>query len=351
MYIKKLSITGYRCFSELFEINFRKGLNVIVGENGAGKTAIINSFRQLFIDTESGSYNVSSDDFNKPFKEASIAADSFKIKVEFDNLENAEPIAFLQWSDAVNNVILNLEVLNKELRGRFKKSFWGGNSKASQFDVELFDKIHCIYLPPLRDAESKLVNGRQSRLSKLLKFIEADQLKACKKAETKHPLEEKFKDFNQSLIDDKDSSIKKANKLIADHLLEAIGQNFSQSTHIQFVENEFSKIVENLRLIFFPKITTAEADQFRDLCQNSLGYNNLLYIASILAELTLTKEESLYRLLLIEEPEAHLHPQLQVRLLDHLETVANEHNVQVIVTTHSTVLASSVKLDKIIHLT
>ena len=351
MHIKKLSIEGYRCFSEHFEINFRKGLSVIVGENGSGKTSIINSFRQLFIDTESGSYNISSDDFNKPFKEKSVASNSFKIKVEFDNLVDAEPIAFLQWSDAVNNVTLNLEVLNKELRGRFKKSFWGGNSKSSQFDIELFDKIHCIYLPPLRDAESKLVNGRQSRLSKLLKFIEADQIKACKKAEEQHPLEKKFKEFNQSLIDDKDSSIKKANKLIADHLLEAIGQNFSQSTHIQFVENEFSKIVENLRLIFFPNVTTAEADEFRDLCQNSLGYNNLLYISSILAELTLTKEESLYRLLLIEEPEAHLHPQLQVRLLDHLETVANEHNVQVIVTTHSTVLASSVKLDKIIHLT
>jgi len=351
VHIKKLSIVGYRCFSEGFEINFRKGLNVIVGENGSGKTTIINSFRQLFIDTESGSYNVSSDDFNKPFKEKSIASDSFKIKVEFDELVKAEPIAFLQWSDAKNNVILNLEVLNKELRGRFKKSFWGGNSKSSQFDVELFDKIHCIYLPPLRDAESKLVNGRQSRLSKLLKFIEAEQIKKCKKAEEQHPLEKKFKEFNQSLIDDKDSSIKKANKLIADHLLEAIGQNFSQSTHIQFVENEFSKIVENLRLIFFPKITSAESDQFRDLCQNSLGYNNLLYIASILAELTLTKEESLYRLLLIEEPEAHLHPQLQVRLLDHLEKVANDENVQVIVTTHSTVLASSVNLDKIIHLT
>ena len=38
-------------------------------------------------------------------------------------------------------------------------------------------------------------------------------------------------------------------------------------------------------------------------------------------------------------------------MLDHLEAVANDHNVQVIVTTHSTVLASSVKLDKIIHLT
>lgn len=351
MYIKKLSIEGYRCFSEHFEINFRKGLNVIVGENGAGKTSIINSFRQLFIDTESGSYNVSSDDFNKPFKDESLASNSFKIKVEFDNLVDAEPIAFLQWSDATNNVILNLEVLNKELRGRFKKSFWGGNSKSSQFDIELFDKIHCVYLPPLRDAESKLINGRQSRLSKLLKFIEAEQLRTCKKAGNQHPLEEKFKKFNQSLVNETDSSIKKANELIAGHLLKAVGQNFSQSTHIQFVENEFSKIVENLRLFFFPKVTTAEADQFRDLCQNSLGYNNLLYIASILAELTLTEGESLYRLLLIEEPEAHLHPQLQVRLLDHLETVANNHNVQVIVTTHSTVLASSVKLDKIIHLT
>lgn len=351
MYIKKLSVEGYRCFSSLFEINLRKGLNVIVGENGAGKTAIINSFRQLFIDTESGSYNVSSDDFNKPFKEQSIATDSFKIKVEFDNLVGHEPIAFLHWSDADSNVILNLEVLNKELRGRFKKKFWGGNSKSSQFDIELFDKIHCVYLPPLRDAESKLVNGRQSRLSKLLKFIEADQLKSCKKNEEQHPLEKKFKEFNQSLIEDTDSSIKKANKLIEEHLLKAIGKNFSQSTHIQFVENEFSKIVENLRLIFFPKITTAEADQFRDLCQNSLGYNNLLYIASILAELTLTKDESLYRLLLIEEPEAHLHPQLQVRLLNHLEKVANDHNVQVIVTTHSTVLASSVTLEKVIHLT
>ncbi|WP_228145995.1 AAA family ATPase [Acinetobacter sp. ANC 4558] len=102
MYIKKLSINGYRCFSELFKINLREGLNVIVGENGAGKTAIINSFRQLFIDTESGSYNVSSDDFNKPFKEKSIVSNSFKIKVEFGNLSGAEPIAFLQWSDAAN---------------------------------------------------------------------------------------------------------------------------------------------------------------------------------------------------------------------------------------------------------
>lgn len=86
-----------------------------------------------------------------------------------------------------------------------------------------------------------------------------------------------------------------------------------------------------------------------------MGYNNLLYIASILAELTLDDddddEQPLLKLLLIEEPEAHLHPQLQIRLLNHIKSVADENkNVQIIVTTHSTVLASSVELESIIHL-
>ncbi|MCV5373761.1 AAA family ATPase, partial [Escherichia coli] len=55
--------------------------------------------------------------------------------------------------------------------------------------------------------------------------------------------------------------------------------------------------------------------------------------------------------MLIEEPEAHLHPQLQIRLLNYLKSVADKNNnVQVIVTSHSTVLASSVEIDSIIHL-
>jgi putative ATP-dependent endonuclease of OLD family len=355
MYLSNLKVTGFRCFDEAFDISFGDGLNVIVGENGAGKTAIISAIRQLFQDSESGRYSISSDDFFCAFQSGAVAAPDFVIKADFEGLKLKEKVALLPWTGGTNTATLNLQAENKEKRGRYKRTMWGGTAKGSQFDPELVELIQCIYLPPLRDAESKLTNGRQSRLSKLLKAINRNELKECRKNEEAHPLEEKFKSFNETLATDDQLSIKKANTLISEHLGKAIGHHFGQSTRIQFAESDFTKIVESLTLLFFPDMSEQDQGLFRSLSQNSLGYNNLLYIASILAELTLNdsdeEEGLLFKLLLIEEPEAHLHPQLQIRLLNHLKSVANDdNNVQVVVTSHSTVLASSVDIDSIIHL-
>jgi len=351
----RFKVSGFRCFGEEFAISFTGGLNVIVGENGAGKTAIINAIRQLFQDSETGRYSVSSDDFFCAFESGATAASCFSIKADFIGLNLKEKVALLPWTGGTDTATLNLQAENKEKRGRYRKLMWGGSSKGSQFDPELVELIQCIYLPPLRDAESKLTNGRQSRLSKLLKSINRNELKELRKKNEVHPLEEKIKSFNVDLAGDDQLSIKKANELISEHLGKAIGHHFGQSTRIQFAEDDFTKIVESLTLLFFPDMSEQDQGLFRSLSQNSLGYNNLLYIASILAELTLDdgdEEESLlFKLLLIEEPEAHLHPQLQIRLLNHLKSVAGEgSNVQVIVTSHSTVLASSVDIDSIIHL-
>ncbi|MNJ35311.1 recombination protein F [compost metagenome] len=354
MYLSELRTQGFRCFDNEFKIQLTAGLNVIVGENGAGKTAIISAIRQLFHVSESGRYSISSDDFFCPFSIDGKPAKSFSIQAEFDGLDINNKVTLLPWIGTSNTALLNLQAENKEIQGRFKKLIWGGVSKSSQFDPELLDLIQCIYLPPLRDAESKLSHGRQSRLSKLLKALNRKELVQCKKAGTLHPLEEKVKEFNSSLATDTSLSIKDANKLITENLTMAIGHHFGQNTSIQFAETDFTKIAESLTLLFFPNLSIDDQELFRSLSQNSLGYNNLLYIASILAELTLDEEgegQPLFKMLLIEEPEAHLHPQLQIRLLNHLKSVAEKNkNVQVIVTTHSTVLASSVNIESIIHL-
>ena len=253
MYLSELRAQGFRCFDDEFKIQLTEGLNVIVGENGAGKTAIISAIRQLFHDSESGRYSVSSDDFFCPFNIDGEPAKSFSIQAEFDGLDINNKISLLPWIGTSNTALLNIQAENKEIQGRFKKIIWGGISKSSQFDPELLDLIQCIYLPPLRDAESKLSNGRQSRLSKLLKALNRKELNQCKKAGTLHPLEEKVKEFNVSLATDKSLSIKDANKLITENLTMAIGHHFGQNTSIQFAETDFTKIAESLTLLFSPK--------------------------------------------------------------------------------------------------
>ena len=41
MAISKLKIKNFKCFKNWFTIDFKKGINVLVGNNGAGKTTIL----------------------------------------------------------------------------------------------------------------------------------------------------------------------------------------------------------------------------------------------------------------------------------------------------------------------
>ena len=47
MYIAKLAITKFRCFCQT-TIEFQPGINVILGENNAGKTALLCALRLVF---------------------------------------------------------------------------------------------------------------------------------------------------------------------------------------------------------------------------------------------------------------------------------------------------------------
>ncbi|MHB8276988.1 MAG: ATP-dependent nuclease [Candidatus Humimicrobiaceae bacterium] len=349
MYLEELSIKGYKLFNEEFKIKLNTGLTVLAGENSSGKSAVIDAIRLLLVEDEYR-LGISTADFHrnikKPAREKGV--DQFYIRCTFQDLSEKEQIAYLPWLNAEDShqAIINLQVENKEdSYGRFKRTLWGGDSVSSIFEWELLRTISCIYLPPLRDAEDKLRDYRGSRLARLLKNLKQEIPEG-----EDHPLEKKVTEFNKSLL--KEDTINIANKSIKRYLMETIGPVFSQDTSIQFSEVKFDRIVESLKLLFYPLIPQegkdTEQKMFRELNENSLGYNNLLYLSTILAELEgLKGSKILHKILLIEEPEAHLHPQLQIRLLRYLQNKSRESDIQVIVTTHSPTIAASVKLDMI----
>jgi putative ATP-dependent endonuclease of OLD family len=77
-----------------------------------------------------------------------------------------------------------------------------------------------------------------------------------------------------------------------------------------------------------------------------LGSNNLLFIACEL--LLVAGENEGNRMLLIEEPEAHVHAQRQLQVMKFMEQQAREEHIQIIVTTHSPNLASALDLSSIV---
>ena len=317
-----------------------------MGENACGKTTIIDAIRMILRESELP--YVTEEDFYKSFEKEEERR-NIRIDLKMEELSPEEKITFLSWCNAEFEAELHLEIEKEpNPKGYFKKSIWGGKSKASAFEEETYDYIDTIYLPALRNAEEKLTNGRKSRLALLLKHQYTEDVR-------KEKLVEAFSDFNKSIIkndDKKFSEIEQAKKDINTAMENSMGTVFGQSVNLQFAESSFTSILQSIKMVFFPHIGEIDDKKFRDVAINSLGYNNLLYIATVFAELeVVNKNHGLFTVLLIEEPEAHLHPQIQSKLIKYLQKVASlKKNLQIIVTTHSAVIASSVGVESIIYI-
>ena len=114
MYISNISINGYKNACNVASVKLNKGLNVLLGENGCGKTAVINSLRMLLREAEAFN-GFSVDDFYTSMDKKTRATE-IAIDAKFEDLSEDEKITFLSWCDINFEAYLHLKVSNHQVK-------------------------------------------------------------------------------------------------------------------------------------------------------------------------------------------------------------------------------------------
>ncbi len=370
MYIAEIKIENFRLFgsaARAFHLTLNPGLTALVGENDAGKTAIIDALRLVLGTRDQDVLRVDPVDFHQAAPGAE-RADQIAIRLTFRGLTVADRAAFAEFltyesaGEQLETVLIVTWIARRNVKEGSSRQVlppeWRTGAKADGplMDLGARSLLTATYLRPLRDAERAMSAGRGSRLSQILQHTtEIRNTGVGFDRNADPPIEPKdlsvlgLGDYASHLFGESEG-IKQARKRLneeylaplsfADDLLLArIGVAGAQEDNLRL-----RQLLEKLELAL-----TASADT--DSAHNrGLGSNNLLFMACEL--LLLAAESDGFPLLLIEEPEAHLHPQRQLRLMSFLQAQASKpradgQKIQIIVTTHSPNLASDLQLDNL----
>jgi putative ATP-dependent endonuclease of the OLD family len=344
MTLKELKLFNFRKFGQEGEIDLKKpnlilpfntGLNLIIGENDSGKTAIIDAIK---IALKTSSYEWIKVDYDDFYKGAS----QFRIELKFSDFKDEEAKHFVEFLNIEKIGEASIPVLNLIFEAnKYENRVVSSDLRAGNDGIgrplpsEAREFLKVTYLKPLRDAQSELIPKKNSRIAQIFKEHEAF------KNSDNHQLLDMYINFNNSIKSYFEGKDKDGNNIsdtkgkeLKNSIDLMIGSFFDDSTttSIDVSDADLRKVLESLKLSLL------------EVQNPGLGALNRLFIASELIHINRERWDGA-RLGLIEEIEAHIHPQVQLKVIESLQT---QNNIQLIITTHSPNLASKVDLEKII---
>lgn len=392
MYIKEIKISNFRSFQEA-SVPFHEGVNVILGHNNTGKSNLLRAIG-LVLGFSDGHRLGTSDIFYDTNVET-LKLQSPRIQItlvlhrsEGEDLDSAEMGLF---SGMMTDPTLSEEA---ELRYEFKladtqednykadvaeattaKEIWkiidhdyirfyrssrsGGNQAASISVNDALGQIDFQFLDAIRDVSHDLYAGYNPLLRDVLNFF-IDYSVKNDAEKTEDEIKEQLKTL-------RDNFVLQSAPLM--HTLQSRLQNgknvflkYAVDTGATFngaVPDFDGEVTENEMFAVLRMIIKYAIGIEVPATYNGLGYNNLIYMSLLLAKMQadssityMKRNAKVLTFLAVEECEAHLHPAMQYKFLQFLQdNKANGHVRQIFMTTHSTQIASAVKLDDLICLT
>ena len=392
MYIKEIKISNFRNFKDA-SVPFHEGVNVILGHNNTGKSNLLRAIG-LVLGFSDG-HRLGTSDIFYDTNVATLKLQSPRIQItlvlhrsEGEALDSAEMGLF---SGMMTDLALSEEA---ELRYEFKladtqennykadvagattaKEIWkiidhdyfrfyrssrsGGNQAAGISVNDALGQIDFQFLDAIRDVSHDLYAGYNPLLRDVLNFF-IDYSVKNDAEKTEDEIKEQLKTLRDNfvlqsapLMQTLQSRLQNGKNVFLKYAVDT-GATFNGAVPDfdgEVTENEMFAV---LRMIIKYAIGIEVPATY-----NGLGYNNLIYMSLLLAKMQadssityMKRNAKVLTFLAVEECEAHLHPAMQYKFLQFLQdNKANGHVRQIFMTTHSTQIASAVKLDDLICLT
>lgn len=392
MYISELTINNFRSFNKKTTLNFNAGINLIIGQNNAGKTTVIKALDILFNNSSSKRLNIN--DFNRSasIEELKVCPPKIHISAKLKESENEG-----EYSDELVTVATWLTTLNTPYEATITYEYFLPEKEIAEYttlmqkisteDINQYWKViehnflkkyvHRVYvgnpefknsvqndeinrfdfqfLTAIRDVERDLFKGNNSLLREVIDFFMDYDIKSNSDLEKKEKIEQiqkKKRDFSvesKKVIESLQQRMRKGEEQILKYVHNT-GAGIDESKPSFDGEILDTELYSALRLI-----VEKESGIKLPAISNGLGYNNLIYISLLLSKMQkdasgeyLGSNAKVFSILAIEEPEAHLHPSMQYKFLQFLKENKHSNVNQIFITSHSPNITAAVDLEDIL---